>query len=193
MSLDLAFDLDNVLENLTECFLEIYNEDSGDNLKIEDITKYRIEEFMKPEFITHEHLAKYFGLACYNLQPLEHSQKYLTKLHNEGFNIDIVTTSHFCDMEIKLEFLKKYFPFLTRRNVYVMPSKQKFKCDVLVDDCVDNLIGGTYARILFNQPWNQGINDKELKIHRAYDWGDVYDLVHSIERNKVLYGSCWID
>ena len=33
-------DVDNVLNNLAESVLNIYNEDSGDNLKIEDIHNY---------------------------------------------------------------------------------------------------------------------------------------------------------
>ena len=46
----IACDVDNVLNNLTESILKVYNSDHNDNLKVEDITSYGIENFVKPEF-----------------------------------------------------------------------------------------------------------------------------------------------
>lgn len=43
-------DIDGVLNNLTECVLQLYNQESGDNLSESDITEYRIERFVKPEY-----------------------------------------------------------------------------------------------------------------------------------------------
>lgn len=43
-------DVDNVLNNLAESVLNIYNEDSGDNLKIEDIHNYYIENYVKESY-----------------------------------------------------------------------------------------------------------------------------------------------
>ena len=46
----IACDVDNVLNNLTESVLKVYNSDYNDNLKIEDIKSYGIEDYVKPEF-----------------------------------------------------------------------------------------------------------------------------------------------
>ena len=40
----IACDVDNVLNNLTESVLKVYNADHNDNLKIENIKSYGIEE-----------------------------------------------------------------------------------------------------------------------------------------------------
>ena len=43
----ILIDCDNILNNLTEVVLKIYNEDWNDNLKMDDIVKYQIENFIK--------------------------------------------------------------------------------------------------------------------------------------------------
>ena len=36
----IGIDIDGTINNMCECILKVYNEDSGDNLKVEDITNY---------------------------------------------------------------------------------------------------------------------------------------------------------
>ena len=43
----IGIDIDDVLNNLTECVLEVYNKDSGDNLTIDKITEYDMKQFVK--------------------------------------------------------------------------------------------------------------------------------------------------
>ena len=51
-------DVDNIINNLAETVLKIYNEESGDNLTKNDITSYYIENFVKAEY--KENFHKYF-------------------------------------------------------------------------------------------------------------------------------------
>ena len=46
----IGIDIDNVLNNLCEAVLSVYNEEADDNLKVSDITKYNIENFVKPQY-----------------------------------------------------------------------------------------------------------------------------------------------
>ena len=48
--LKIGIDIDGTINNMCECVLKVYNEDSGDNLKVEDITNYYIENFVKEEY-----------------------------------------------------------------------------------------------------------------------------------------------
>ena len=63
----IAVDIDNVLNNLTEKVIELYNADSGDCLALSDITCYSIESFMKPDF--HHRLGYYFSCAAALAKP----------------------------------------------------------------------------------------------------------------------------
>ena len=42
----IGVDIDSVVNDLSAAVLEVYNEDSGDNLTISDITDYMIEKFI---------------------------------------------------------------------------------------------------------------------------------------------------
>lgn len=46
----IGIDLDNVLNNLCEAVLSVYNEDSGDDLCPENIHSYYIDNYVKPSY-----------------------------------------------------------------------------------------------------------------------------------------------
>ena len=46
----IGIDIDNVLCTTTKAVLSVYNEDAEDNLKVENIKSYYIENFVKSEF-----------------------------------------------------------------------------------------------------------------------------------------------
>lgn len=46
----IGIDVDNVANNLCEAVLSVYNEDSGDNLQLKDITSYYIKSFVQQRF-----------------------------------------------------------------------------------------------------------------------------------------------
>ena len=46
----ILIDVDNIIGNLCDAVLSVYNEDSGDNLCSENITSYYIENFVKPQY-----------------------------------------------------------------------------------------------------------------------------------------------
>ena len=51
------------------------------------------------------------------------------------------------------------------------------KGDYLIDDCVDNLIGGEYIPICMAAPHNEFIGE----FHRFENWKDIYDLIIECE------------
>ena len=56
----IAIDIDNTINNLAEVVVNQYNRDSGDNLSLNDITQYHIENFVREELenkISDYHLA----------------------------------------------------------------------------------------------------------------------------------------
>lgn len=66
------------------------------------------------------------------------------------------------------------------------------KLDVLIDDCVDNLVGGDYAGILFSYPWNEGYfdcpwdYDYEPLIRKVNGWSEVPDVINNLNRSGLV-------
>jgi hypothetical protein len=55
---------------------------------------------------------------------------------------------------------------------------------VLIDDCLDNLIGSFADRITLNYPWNQNeLKDYAYNIKRAYNWSDIVNMINNIEKD----------
>ena len=64
----IGIDIDNVLNNLCEAVLSVYNDDSGDDLRQENIHSYYIENFVKSEF--KENFYSYFLNKSFSLHQL---------------------------------------------------------------------------------------------------------------------------
>lgn len=59
--------------------------------------------------------------------------------------------------------LFRYFPMFTWDDVIITAHKQLINGDVLVDDGVHNLVGGSYEKLLMDAPHNRKFRHKILK------------------------------
>lgn len=94
----IGVDCDNVLNNLTESVLKVYNEDFNDNLTTNDITDYYIENFVKPE--CKENFYKLFTdkRVWKGISVVENCVDVLKKWNDLGHTIYIVTSTEPANM-----------------------------------------------------------------------------------------------
>ena len=71
------------------------------------------------------------------------------------------------------------FPFLSSEQIICEKNKQSVKGDILIDDGVHNLLGGSYRKFLFNQPNNLLFDEREHDIIRVYSWKEIYERISS--------------
>lgn len=180
----IGIDIDGTINNLCESVLSVYNEDSGDNLTVNDITEYYIENFVKPEY--KEGFHRYFvdKRVWKRVSIDEEARKYIISLHEAGHEIYFVTSTEPDNVKKKAGWLQKYFPMINiRKRLIVCHNKQLLSgLTVLVDDYDKNLTGGHYHKLLLDKPWNQNVNEDETGIARCMSWSDVYNDIRSIER-----------
>lgn len=150
----IGVDCDNVINNLSESVLKVYNEDSGDDLQIRDITCYEMERFVKPEYRTT--FRKYFSdkRVWDNIEVLDGCISTLEKYHSLGHDIFIVTSTYPANVPMKAEWLQKVLPFLDINKQFICIHRKQLLSglDVLIDDCHANLDYGKYKRILLDYP-----------------------------------------
>lgn len=184
MALTIMIDIDGVLNNLDTAVIEVYNEDSGDNLSPQNVTEYHIENFVKPEY--KESFYKYFldKRVWQRINAIDGCQDVIKKLWDEGYNIIFVTKTECENLVKKRNWLNRTFPFIGANNMrkilFSAPNKQLILADIAIDDSLDNLLGDrTYYSICYDKPYNR--TDKPIPMFsRAYNWGDVYNKVHMI-------------
>lgn len=179
----IACDVDNVLNNLTESVLKVYNSDHNDNLKIEDIKSYGIEDYVKPEFKKDFPSLFLDKRVWKGISVMPGCVEVLKKWHDNGHEIYFVTATNTENMHKKAEWLQSTFPFMdVRKNLICMQKKQMLgiSIDVLIDDCLSNLDNGRYHSIVFDCPWNQNEYrvpnspfEHRFLSHRAYNWEDI--------------------
>ena len=172
----IGIDCDSVLNNLTESVLRVYNADYNDNLTVDDITEYRMENFVKPE--CKENFYKIFcdKRVWKGIEVVEGCVEVIKKWHEKGHTIYIVTATEPANMTKKASWLQRVFPFLNIRKSLICIHKKQLlsgNIDILIDDCLDNLKGGDYARFVYDQPWNRNVDDKEYDLIRCKDWSEV--------------------
>lgn len=177
----IAVDIDDTICNLQEVVISLFNQRYGSNYSMNDFTEYNIMNILSPQDAS---VMKdmYGESGLYNkVKPLPRAQEALQKLINMGHQIYLVTAAVPKTYGEKVEFVRRYFPFIDDAHIVCMKHKWMFKCDVMIEDNYETIIAKPYYhRILINQPWNQSNKDYVYGIHRCYNWNDVLAAVNKI-------------
>jgi 5'(3')-deoxyribonucleotidase len=179
----LIFDIDGILNNLVEKTLELYNSKNKKNIKFSDIISYNFYDCLSKEDA--DGVVKLFKEKSLwdSLKPLEGSQNGLKQLIKKGHKLYLATATDPINFEWKIAWLKQYFPFIPEDNVIRIMDKSLLKADIIIDDCLDNLINSFAERITLNYPWNQNeLKDYAYNIRRAYCWPDIINIINDIDK-----------
>lgn len=191
----IGIDIDDVLNNLTECVLEVYNKDSGDNLTIDKITEYDMRQFVKRKY--RDNFFEYFGdkRVWEIVKPNKAAFKMLNRLHSEGHSIYFVTATHPLNVKNKYYWLRKHLEWECWDSLVVTKDKSLLTgLDVFIDDNIDNLgyeNDNNIVYILYLRPWN--INKDKASEYLSMSgtsvssWEWFYQLVNilSVQREGV--------
>ena len=178
----LLTDLDDVLENLIECWVSLLNFMQRNNpnyipRKPEEITDWDICSFFPMLTIDEVFEPLNTDLIWKMIKPMPGAVKTLKKYNDmSDVEVRIATSSHYTSIHAKREFLRKNFPYINWDQVIVIKDKQFLNGDVLIDDNPDNIIGGIYKGILFTAYHNKDFQCNNKNIFRANNW-DVVDNI----------------
>ena len=175
-------DIDNCLNNLTEKAVELYNTRSGKNIKLTDLTTYKFGECLSQEDA--DGLCRLFKERELwdSLIPTDGAYDALKTIVNNGHDVYLATATDPVNFAWKCEWIQKHFDFFPIKNIIRIHDKHLLQCDVMIDDCVDNLTSSFCERIVFNHPWNENNKDSLYDIRRAYNWNDIIYIIGTIDR-----------
>ena len=176
----LIIDVDNVIGDLCQAVLDVYNEDSGDCLTKEDITSYYIDNFVKSQY--KEGFKHYFldSRVWKQMKYVEGARKYITKLFNDGHDIYFCTKTEMKNAPKKESYLQRTFPFINiRKKLIICPDKTMIRGDILVDDCAENFGGQKYS-IVLDCCWNKHFKEDDIKNFRCKSWEEIYETIQKI-------------
>ena len=176
-------DIDNLINNLTDKTLELYNLKSGKEIQLDEIISYNFYDCLPKEDADGIKLLFKEKSLWNSLKPLEDSQSNLKQLIKRGHQVYLATATDPINFEWKIVWLKQYFPFIPADNVIRIMDKSLLKADILIDDCLDNLIGTSAERVVLDYPWNHNeLKDYAYGIKRAHSWNDIINIINDIEK-----------
>lgn len=166
----IGVDIDNVVYSTTQAVLDVHYENTGERLYLSDIKTYGIEDYVSEEY-KKDFLKIFLDKRVWErVQPLPNCVETIKQIYDMGHEIYFVTATEAANVYKKFKLLCRTFPFIDMRKCLITTQcKQMIKLDVLIDDCIDNLIGGGYYGILFKYPWNED--------YFRYPWGNEYETL----------------
>lgn len=179
----ICFDVDGVLNDLVEKTLVVFNRRYNRTLTVDDITTYNFAECLPQEDA--KKIVELFKEKTIwdSLSPTAGSQKTIKSLLKAGHQIYFATATDPVNFAWKVEWLNKNYPVIPTENIIRIADKSLLKCDVLVDDCLDNLTGILCDRICIDHPWNRSSSkDFAYNIYRVYDFVNIVDIINKIAK-----------
>lgn len=181
----LCIDVDDVICNLQDVVIKIFNERYGSNYKIEDFTDYDVMNVLPTQDgIVMKDMYGEAGL--YNkVKPIPGAQEALQKLINMGHKVYLVTAAIPKTYGEKVEFIKRFFPYISEENIICMKHKWLLRADIMIEDNLQTLLANpNYHRILFNKPWNQSDKDWVYGVTRCNNWSEILEVINKINESE---------
>lgn len=177
-------DIDNVINNLCECFIQRYNYDFHTDYTAEDINEYNItkcipisEDSLGFLYFHNPMFWKRVTTLCLDVD----SSVFIKNL-DEISDLEFATASTYDMIVHKIEFMNKHFPMINENRIMCVCEKEILNCDILIDDCYTNFKGNNYKLgIIISQPWNRNINLNGTNIQRVETFAEVLKLVHQFK------------
>lgn len=169
-------DIDGVVADTQQRWLNLYNAEYVDSLCVEDIREWQVHRFTKPE--CGARIYDYLRMPdLYDeVLPVDGAVLGLSRIRQMGHTVRYVSAG-FYNGKVKWlhdnAFLVDY-PHGTdaweaTRDVVLTADKSMIRGDILVDDRYDNVAEFPGHGILFNRPWNAA----EPWASRADNWEEV--------------------
>ena len=181
----IGIDLDNICCTTTISVLDYINSRLPVSLTLDDITSYSIEAALPEQY-------KWIVESAFNdskmwkgVKLLPDCAKYIEKLYDDGHEIWFATSSLPQNLYKKINHLTRNMQFFPedyiREHTINIRRKQLLRFDVLIDDCLANLVDDrTYYSIVLDYPWNR-TDDTAPMFTRAKDWAEIYEKIQFID------------
>lgn len=188
------FDLDSIIADLMNPWLDWYNREWGDTLKLADINTYHIEQHVKPAcgWRVFEFFRGPEGSARYGAIPIyAGATEGLKALHDNGVDVVIATATAGSTAPEKYAIAKKAAPWLDKHHILIGTRKEIIHGDFFVDDAPKNMLA--YAAewpdthiLTIGHPYNTEFKGKiqvyaEGCFNTAKAWKEIVDYILSTD------------
>lgn len=178
-------DMDDTIERLLEELVRRTNRKYHQQVSVENVTDWD----MAPAFqgVTKRQILDrmYEPGFWKSVRPVPGAAEALKHFMDEGHEVYIVTATEMEHVTDKMrDLLFRCFPFLSWDQVIITSHKQMIQGDVLIDDGIHNLEGGTYQKILFTAPYNRDYDAEANDMIRVSGWDEIIRIIDGMEGSE---------
>jgi len=176
----LAVDIDAVLNDLVEKWLLWINHKYNYYTQYHELKYYSMLKNFPT--LTEEQIFEPFSSDDFldSIEPTEGSRECLRYL-NTQHDVYIVSATRPEHIKQKVEWLHRYFPYIPDRRMIFAQNKEMIKCDILIDDCSDNLIRDDCYTIQYEQPWNT--QNRKWGDCVCSNWSEVLRVIEDMRKD----------
>jgi len=174
-------DCDDTVLDLVPVWLEMYNADYNDNLKIDNITDWNISLFVKKE--CGEKIYDYIKSPdiYYACKPIEGAKENIDKLRKQGHRVIFATVNNIDNCKYIFLHENGFLSKETKNDFIVTSDKSLIKGDIIVDDNPEHVLKFYGLSILVDRPWNKYLRKPE----RANNWNQIYNYIQTFTGVKI--------
>lgn len=175
-------DIDCTINNYAELWCDKLNEKFKKNIRYEDITRYDIDAVFQ---ISVKAVSSVIDEQFYNeLKVLSLVHKNLKKLIDDGYEVYFVTSTPPSEAQMKANWIKQNFPYISPKNIIYAEDKSVFAGDFFIDDNTYHIVNSECEhKLMFAQPWNEYCT-LPMNTTRVYDWDQIYKEIKAIAESE---------
>lgn len=175
-------DIDCTVNNYAELWCDKLNEKFKKNVRYEDITRYNIDAVFQ---ISVKAMSSVIDEQFYNeLKVLSLVHKNLKKLIDDGYEVYFVTSTPPSEVQMKANWIKQNFPYISPKNIIYAEDKSVFAGDFFIDDNTYHIVNSECKhKLMFAQPWNEYCT-LPINTTRVYDWDQIYKEIKAITESE---------
>lgn len=151
----IAIDIDGTIAQNHAVWLERYNRDYNDNVRVEDIKDWDMDKYVKCGKKIYDYLKdpNFYDTVL----PIPNALEAINKMR-EYHRIVYATDCSPGVEASKYNWLIRH-GFLDKRDDFIVcKDKSLIRTEILIDDYIENIKNFTGVGVLYRQPWNSQIN-----------------------------------
>lgn len=186
----IAVDMDDVLAQWAERFVEWYNYDVPHaKISFDTLDIWRLEETVGHEAVLRMRSYLRYPNFYQDLEPVPGAIDGMKELIADGHDVLIVTSiPKFAGLayEGKQQWIRKHMPFFDLDNFLAVRRKDKVEADFLLDDAPHNIEAfrkkpNARGAFVFDRPWNRKI-EPGFRCRRVDSWPDFVRKIRRTQR-----------
>ncbi len=179
-------DMDSILVDMLSVWLAKYNARTGEGVVTEEITHWKVDNFVKNPKLLNEILASdgFFR----ELSPMLGAKEHFSKLIADGHDVKILTQpsrkSPTCVWDKRM-WMEQYFPGFPTHKMFFAHEKNFVEGDVFIDDNSEHLASWKLRHpkgitVTLDYAYNRDYTPD----YRVRTWSELYATITLIDANR---------